>query len=141
MEAIKISLSGLDVEWQRLEVIAQNLANINSTRNEVGDVFRPMRLLTGPDISFDQLMKTNQKAGAPTGTQVIGLEAIEGGVRRSFEPSHPHADGEGFVSYPEIDHAAEMTLMIRTSRAYEANLTALSIAQKMYSSALQLGRQ
>jgi flagellar basal-body rod protein FlgC len=75
------------------------------------------------------------------GVQVMGMEPNGSGFRRVHEPKHPHADAEGFVSYPDIDHAGEMTLMIKTSRAYEANLTAMNIAHQMYARALELGRQ
>jgi flagellar basal-body rod protein FlgC len=66
---------------------------------------------------------------------------MPGNVRRVYEPGHPHADAEGFVAYPDLDHAGEMTLMVRTSRAYEANLVAMNIAHQMYTRALELGRQ
>lgn len=140
MEAMKISMSALDVEWQRLNIIAENLANINTTRNELGDVFKPRRLLSGPDISFKNLLNTSSANLKPSGVQVLGTETVDSGVRRVFDPEHPHADTEGFVTFPKIDHASEMTLMIKTSRAYEANLTAISIAQQMYNQALQMGR-
>lgn len=140
MEALKISMSGLDVEWQRLQVIAQNLANINSTRNELGDVYRPKSLLTGPDVSFTTLLNADTTAQKPTGVRVMGIEDKPNGVRVAFEPNHPHADENGMVQYPDIDHAGEMTLMIKAARVYEANLTAISIAQQMYNRALDMGR-
>jgi flagellar basal-body rod protein FlgC len=141
MEAMKISMSGLDVEWQRLQVIAQNLANMNSTRNEAGDVFRPLRLVSGPSTDFSTLMQGGTAALKPTTVQVLGIEPQADGIRKVYEPTHPNADPDGFVSYPNVDHAGEMTLMIKASRAYEANLTAISIAQSMYSKALDMGRQ
>ncbi len=141
MDAIQISRTGLDVEWQRLQVIAQNLANMNTTRTASGAPYRAMRLLSGPQGDFAQRV-AHGAAARPEGVKVMGLEPVAGGgVRRVYEPGHPDADAQGFVSYPEIDHAAEMTLLIRTSRVYEANLTALSIAQQMYSRAVELGRQ
>lgn len=140
MDAMAISRTGLDVEWQRLQVIAQNLANINTTRTGSGEPFRPMRLLSGPQVDFAHLVRTDETK--PSGVEVLGLEPMAGGgVRRVYEPGHPHADADGFVTYPDIDHASEMTLLIRTSRAYEANLTAMSIAQQMYSRAAELGKQ
>jgi flagellar basal-body rod protein FlgC len=142
MEAMRISLSGLDVEWQRLQVIAQNLANMNSTRTAEGGVFQPMRLVSGPDTAFGELLRTSSSSlGNPTGVRVVGLEAQVDGLRKTYDPSHPHADTDGFVVQPNIDHAGEMTLMIQTSRAYEANLVAVSIAQSMYAKALDIGRQ
>ena len=141
MNAFEISLSGLDVEWQRLQVIAQNLANMNSTRTETGDVFRPLRLVSGPAVDFGTLLATGNRSLKPTTVRVMGVEAQADGVRKTHDPTHPHADVDGFVSYPNVDHASEMTLMIKTSRAYEANLAAMSIAQSMYAKALDMGRQ
>jgi flagellar basal-body rod protein FlgC len=136
MDAIQISRTGLDVEWQRLQVIAQNLANMNTSRTASGEAYRPLRLLSGPQTSFAH--RLDQK---PSGVEVQGIEAVNGGVRRVHEPGHPDADADGFVTYPDLDHASEMVLLIQTSRAYEANLTAMSIAQQMYSRAAELGKQ
>ena len=141
MNAVEISRSALDVEWRRLEVSAQNLANINTTRTADGGAYRPMRLLTGPGVSFNAMLGAREFGLTPQGVAVLGVEPIADAARRSFEPTHPHADADGFVTYPNVDHAAEMTLMIRASRAYEANLAALSIAQDMYARALDIGRQ
>jgi flagellar basal-body rod protein FlgC len=141
MEALKISLSALDVEWQRLQVIAQNLANMNSTRNDAGGTFLPMSLVSGPDLTFSQILSLRGKPSEPTGIKVVGLEPQAGGIRRAYDPSHPNADPNGFVSHVNVDHAREMTLMIKTSRVYEANLTAVTIAQQMYNRALEIGRQ
>jgi flagellar basal-body rod protein FlgC len=136
MEATRISLSGLDVEWQRMQVIAQNLANMNSTRTGAGEPVRAMRLVSGPDQNFAAMLET----GA-SGVRVLGVEAQGDGLRQLYEPDHPHANADGFVTYPDIDHAAEMALMIKTSRVYEANLAAFSAAQDMYLRALDIGRQ
>ncbi|MEA3064404.1 MAG: flagellar basal-body rod protein FlgC [Sphingomonadales bacterium] len=140
MRAMEISRSGMDVEWQRLQVIAQNLANLNTTRTASGEPFRAMRLVSGPRGDFASMISGKASAQQFGGVQVMGMEATGSGFRRVHEPGHPHADAQGFVSYPEIDHAGEMTLMIKTSRTYEANLTAMNIAQQMYSRALELGR-
>jgi len=141
MQAMEISRSALDVEWQRLQVIAQNLANMNSTRTASGDPVRAMRLLSGPRGDFASMMKGNVAPSALRGVEVLGLEATANGFRRVYDPHHPHADAQGFVTYPDVDHAGEMTLMIKTSRIYEANLTAINLAHQMYTRALELGRQ
>ncbi len=141
MDEMNISLSGLDVESQRLQIVAQNLANVNSTRTESGDPYRPLRLLSGPNASFEATLNQANAALGPGGVHVVGVEPIANGLRRTYEPNHPHADGDGFVSYPNISHAGEMALMIRASRAYEANLAAASIALDMYTRALSLGQR
>ncbi len=142
MDAIQISRTGLDVEWQRLQVIAQNFANMNTTRTTSGAPYRAMRLVSGPQNAFTSYVERGSAVARAEGVRVLGIEPAKGGgVRRVHEPGHPDADAQGLVSYPDIDQAAEMTLLIRTSRVYEANLTALSIAQQMYARAAQLGRQ
>jgi flagellar basal-body rod protein FlgC len=141
MRAMEISRSGLEVEWQRLQVIAQNLANLNTTRTATGEPFRPLQLLSGPRGDFARMLGGKGGAQQLRGVQVMGLEPTATGFRRVHEPGHPHADAEGFVSYPDIDHAGQMTLMIKASRSYEANLTAMNLAHQMYSRALELGRQ
>ena len=139
MKAQAIIRSALDVEWQRLQVIADNLANANTTRTTDGGVFRPMRLVSGPTTNFAAALQhgTTQL----NGVQVYSIEPIAGNVRRVYDPTDPHADASGFVTYPDIDRAGEMTLMIQTSRAYEGDLVALNLADQMYSKALELGRQ
>ncbi|MGK6317911.1 flagellar basal body rod protein FlgC [Sphingomonas sp. DT-204] len=139
-DAMAISRSGLDVEWQRLQVIAENLANLNTSRTASGAPYRPMRLVSGPDASFAEALSRTKAVGEPREVKVMGVEAMPSGVRRVYDPSDPQADAQGFVNLPQIDQAAEMTLLIRTSRSYEANLTALGIARQMYMRALDLGR-
>lgn len=138
MDAIAISRTGLDVEWQRMEVIALNLANINSARGADGASYHPLRLVSGPAESFRAVLDRQQQPG---GVRVYGVEPSGAGMRRVYEPGHPQADAAGFVSYPNVSHAEEMTLMVKTARAYEANLVALAAAQQIYSSALQIGKQ
>lgn len=140
MDPMAISRTGMDVEWQRLQVIAQNLANLNSTRTADGGAYTPMRLVSGPQKSFNSLL-AGASANVLAGVQAYGVEREAGSVRRVYEPNHPHADANGFVTYPEIDRAGEMTLMIQASRSYEANLVALNLAHQMYSRALDLGKQ
>lgn len=140
MNAYQISMSGLEVEWRRVEISALNLANMNSTRGADGGVFRPLRLLSGPSSDFATTLSHTERQ-APQGVRVLAVEPQAEALRRVFDPQHPHADPDGFVTYPNVDHAAEMTMMIRASRAYEANLAAFSIAQDMYGRALDMGRQ
>lgn len=144
MDAMAISRSGLDVEWQRLQVIAANIANMNTTRTADGGSYSAQRLVSGPMVDFDTELRDASGGQADTqrrGVMVYQITDTASGVRQIFDPNHPHADEAGFVTYPAISQAEEMSLMIKTQRAYEANLVALSAAQRMYSSALQVGRQ
>lgn len=139
MQAMEISRTGLDVEWRRLEVIAENLANLNTTRTALGGPYQAMRLVSGP--KFADFIGQAPKGGALAGVSVYGIEPANQAPRTVYEPSHPHADADGFVSYPAIDHGAEMTLMVKTARAYEANLVAMTAARQMYVKAMELGKR
>lgn len=141
MKAFEIGLSAMNVEWQRFAVIADNLANINSALDASGQAVPARRLLSGPAVSFSELMTNDPAAYRPSGVQVLAIEELNESTRMVYEPDHPSADAEGFVTYPNVDHGREMSLLVKTLRVYEANLALVSIAERMYSKALELGRR
>ncbi|MFI4973092.1 MAG: flagellar basal body rod protein FlgC [Caulobacterales bacterium] len=141
MKAMEISRSALDVEWKRLEVIAQNLANVNTVRTALGDPYQAMRLVSGPKVDFQRLLEGGGAAADLAGVEVYGVEPMNLPQREVYEPGNPQADANGFVTYPGFDHAGEMTLMVKTARAYEANIVALTAARQMYLKALEIGKQ
>jgi flagellar basal-body rod protein FlgC len=138
MQAMEISRTGLDVEWRRMEVIAQNLANAGT----VGTQWQPLRVLSGPKGGFRAAVnETSGPASDLRGVEVkdIGVQGLP--PRLVYEPGHPAADARGYVAYPGLDHAAEMTLLVKSSRIYEANVVALNLARQMYARALDLGQR
>lgn len=141
MNAMEISRTGMDVEWRRLEVIATNIANVSTTRTATGAPYRMMRLVSGPRANFSRHLEGAAEARTLGGVEVYGVEPVNEASRRVYEPSHPHADADGFVTYPGFDHAAEMVLMVQTGRAYEANIVAMGTARQMYMKAMELGRR
>jgi flagellar basal-body rod protein FlgC len=144
MNPMEISRTALDVEWRRLEIIAQNLANASTSRTASGEPYRPLTLVSGPRTNFASYLDGNRTGAAtaarPAGVAVYGIEPSTQAPRRAYEPTHPHADANGYVSYPALDHAGEMTRMVTTARIYEANLVAMNIARQMYSRAIEIGR-
>jgi flagellar basal-body rod protein FlgC len=141
MQAMEISKTGLDVEWRRLEVIAQNLANTSTARTGAGVPYTAMSLVSGPKSSFAAKLRDGGAAAALQGVEVYGVEPVNAPPRRVFEPGNPQADSDGFVNYPGFDQAAEMVLMLKTSRAYESNVVAMNAARQMYLKALELGKK
>ncbi len=141
MQAMEISRTGLDVEWRRLEVIAGNLANANTTRTAMGEPYRAIRLVSGPRGNFAQHLQNGTAAEALSGVAAYGVEPMNLPPRRAYEPGNPQADANGFVTYPGFDHAGEMTLMVKTARAYEANIVAMNAARQMYLKAMDLGKR
>ncbi|WP_322026141.1 flagellar basal body rod protein FlgC [Burkholderia sp. BCC1977] len=138
-----IARSGLDVEHQRMEIIAQNIANAGTTRTATGEPYRPLRLVSGPRVGAS--FNDHLQAGAPSpaaglaGVQSYGIERVDAPARLVHDPAHPHADAKGFVAYPGIDHAGEMSLMVQTLRTYEADTVMFNAARSMYMRALELG--
>lgn len=153
-----IAHSGMEVEHDRLAAIAQNLANAGTTRTAGGEPYVPVRLVSGPRIvasdgpmsfasqlqtsAFDRVATAGASAGGSQpflGTQVYGVEPMDVQPRLVYDRSHPHADANGFVHYPGLDHAGEMALMVQTLRVYEANAVMFNAARSMYMRALDLG--
>lgn len=140
VDPVAISRTALDVEWQRMQLIAQNLANENTTRVKGGGTYRPLRLQSGPDEVFTNLVEAGARVADPRGVKVLGVVAEGGRGRRVYDPKSPAADTSGFVTYPDIDHAREMAELVKTARVYESNLTVMSLAQQMAMRALELGK-
>jgi flagellar basal-body rod protein FlgC len=136
--AVNAAASALNAERARIEVAVSNLANIESTRGPDGQPYRrrDVVLQSAPIDSFDQVLG---RASA-TGVQVAGVVEDQSAPRRRYEPSHPDADKEGYVSLPNVDPAEEMVDMLSAARAYQANLTAIGLIRDMVSRALELGK-
>ncbi|HEY4116142.1 MAG TPA: flagellar basal body rod C-terminal domain-containing protein [Rhizomicrobium sp.] len=146
MQAMEISRTALDVEWRRLEIISENLANANVANSSKSAPYHELQLLSGPKTDFASYL-TAQKSGGDSGIDinkldgvaVYGLQPGNAAPRLVHEPGNPLADANGMVSYPAIDQANQMTQMLQSTRAYEADLVAMNMAREMYSKALQLG--
>jgi flagellar basal-body rod protein FlgC len=145
MQAMEISRTALDVEWRRLEIAAENLANINSARNGGAPLYRERSLISGPRAPFPSYLGPSAatsgiNADQLSGVDIYGVQESEAAPNLVHEPGSPLADANGMVSYPNINHAEQMLLMVKTSRTYEANIVAMNAARQMYMKALDLGR-
>lgn len=134
--AIAASASALNAEKTRVEVAVSNIANAESTRGPNGEPFRRRDVILEPDQgnTFDQSL-----SGA-IGVKVAGVVADTKAFQRRYEPSHPDADEDGWVSLPNIDTSVEMVDMMSASRAYQANLAAIGIIRDMLNRALDLAK-
>lgn len=141
VDPIAISRSALDVEWQRMQVIAQNLANQSSSRVGGGSSYIPLTLVSGPRGDFNALISAGKPAAMPQGIRILTIEPQPGGTRRVHSPGNPDADRDGFVTLPNVNIASEMALLVKTARVYESNLTALSLVQQMARRALEIGNR
>ncbi len=146
---INTSGSGLTAQRTRLDVIADNIANVNTTRTTEGGAFRRSRVIFSP-ISDNHQYKTHflPEALSPTvgeGVRVFSVEKdLETPTRFVYDPTHPDAikygDKEGYVEMPNVNPVIEMVDMMEASRAYEANSTMIQSAKNMFNSALNIIR-
>jgi flagellar basal-body rod protein FlgC len=145
-DSMSVSVSALDAQRQRLNVIASNLANANSTRSSGGGpykrrdvVFHSAPLKPGFAQAFRRV--SNQaEAGTLKGVRVAQvIEDVRPG-RPLYDPKHPDADPNGYVVMPNVNVMEEMVNMIAASRAYEANVQAVNATRTMWNRALEIGR-
>ncbi|HHW27737.1 MAG TPA: flagellar basal body rod protein FlgC [Firmicutes bacterium] len=139
--SIETSASGLTAERFRLDLIASNLANAETTRTETGEPYRRKVALFAPRnarYSFRDVLGAQMSSGQ--GVQVVGVAEDQSPFKRTYMPGHPDADSEGYVTYPNVDVVTEMVDMMMATRAYEANVTAIEAAKSMAQKALELMR-
>jgi flagellar basal-body rod protein FlgC len=135
--AMHISATGLSAQRARLNVIAENLANANTTRTETGGPYRRRVVrLQSEAPPFATLL--SGEAGQ-RGVKVGSVATIPE-TRRQYMPGHPDADKEGYVEMPNVNPVMEMTDMLAATRAYEANVSAVQAMKAMAQKALELGR-
>jgi flagellar basal-body rod protein FlgC len=135
LDTLNIASSGLAAQRVRLQTVSANLANAQTTRTAEG----------GPYQRKAPVFRANQldTFGAAIDQELAGVEVAriesDADVRWVHDPSHPDADEEGMVAYPDIDVLAEMVDMMTASRSYEANANAVEVTRDMAERALEIG--
>ncbi len=143
--AFDISASGLTAQRYRMDIIAENVANANTTRTQDGDIYRRKVVVfaekgTRGIDSFSSVLGSVTKNYAGKGVKVTRVfEDTKTPMNMVYDPSHPDADENGYVTYPNVNIITEMTNLIDASRAYEANATAFNATKSMAQAGLQLG--
>lgn len=128
---MSISASGLSAERTRLEVIARNLANANTTKTPTGGVFRRQLV----ELVAEPAGLTNDDPG---GVAVAGIVEDPSPMREVYAPGHPDADERGYLTLPNVEVMLEMVDMLGAARAYEANANLLQSAKEMARQALSI---
>lgn len=141
LNSMNITASALTATRLRMDVIAENIANIDTTRTENGEPYRRKYVVfqerTG-DRDFASFF--NRARQAPGGVRVIRVGRDMSDFTLDYNPTHPDADEDGYVRLPNVDVVQEMTDMMSAYRAYEANITALNVFKDMAVKTLEIGR-
>ena len=142
-QSFNISASGMTAERFRTDIIAENIANVNSTSTPDGEPYR-RKIVTFAErevTSFSQFYSASKNALVGNGVKVTKVkEDYETDFIKEYDPSHPDADENGYVSYPNVNTVTEMTNLIDATRAYEANTTAFNASKAMAEKGLAIGR-
>ena len=142
--AFNITASGLTAQRYRMDVLAENIANATTTRTEDGTPYR-RKVVTFVTKDYRESFSRvfGDIAGKYTGQGVkVGgvYEDYKTEMNMVYDPSHPDADENGYVTYPNVSMITEMTDLIDASRAYEANTTALNASKSMALQGLEMGK-
>lgn len=138
-----VNASGMTAERYRMDIISQNVANANTTRTEDGTPYRRKMVVfeeKGTDITnFSTMLKHAQGIDTGDGVKATGVFEDKSDLTMVYDPSHPDADENGYVYYPNVNIVTEMTNMIDAERAYQANATAFNASKSMAMKGLDIG--
>jgi flagellar basal-body rod protein FlgC len=138
---LEISGSALLAERLRAEIVSANLANAETTRTDAGGPYQRMHVVFGArpvaPLGFGMTLASFADLHAED-VRVINVVADATPPIRRFEPGHPDADGQGYVSYPSINPAEEMVNLMGAARAYQMNAAAISSTKNMIQTALTI---
>ena len=146
-DAITASGSGLTAERMRMDVTSENLANAETTKAANGQPYRRKEVVLqqagGAGNDFASVLSSVQGGGGSSdvsGVKVAGIVEDSSPLKRIYDPGHPDADRNGYVTMPNVNTVTEMTDLISSSRAYEANVTAMQTAKTMFTRTLDILR-
>ena len=138
LSALRISASGLAAERLRVNLASSNLANAESTRGPDGKPYQRLDPVMQAVPFGDELAMAG--GGQPMGVEVARVAQDQAPGRRVFDPSHPDADEQGFVTLPNVNPIHEVVNLMSASRAYDANASAVETLKTMAQRALDIAR-
>ena len=137
LQSLEISASGLYAQRRRMDVIAGNLANIETTHTKKGGPYRRKMVVMSPKPVEDFNKALTIQA---EGVKIDDIVEDRTPFRKAYNPSHPDADKNGYLLKPNVDLVVEVTNMLMARRAFEANISAIKSTKQMALKALEIGR-
>ncbi|MCR5100082.1 MAG: flagellar basal body rod protein FlgC [Butyrivibrio sp.] len=144
-DSFSINSSGMTAQRFRMDIISENIANANTTRTETGGVYT-RKVVTfaekNSQSQFHKILNERLQRYSGTGVKVSTVQNDRWtDYNMVYDPSHPDADENGYVTYPNVNTITEMTNLIDASRAYEANATAFTASKNIATRGLEAGGQ
>jgi len=141
--AMEVSASALTAERLRMDLIANNLANMTTTRTAQGTPYRRRyAVMEERPADFAGVLAQETGKGTPVGqgVRVAQIREDQSPFKEVYDPTHPDADANGMVRMPNVDMLQEITDMMISTRTYDANVTAFNASKSMALRALEIGR-
>jgi flagellar basal-body rod protein FlgC len=140
LSALNVSASGLSVERVRVNLAASNLANAETTRGPDGKPYKRLDPVLESVPFEDTLAAAGEPATGVAGVRVAQITQDEGPGRRVYNPAHPDADPDGYVTLPDVNPVHEIVNLVSAQRSYDANATAIDTLKTMATRALEISR-
>ncbi len=145
---MRVSSAALSAQRLRLDIISNNIANAQTTKTADGGPYKRQDVefvAQGSQNGLPEFIANRLSSSIPiekssSGVQVARIVTDETEGARVYDPAHPDADEEGYVTYPNVDIVTEMTNMLSATRSYEANLAMVDASKNMAQKALNIGR-
>ncbi|MEG1256012.1 flagellar basal body rod protein FlgC [Clostridium sp.] len=137
---LRISASGLSAERLRMDTISSNIVNAGTTRGEDGKPYVRKIAVFQENLEKEYNRTTNKSEEKLQGIKAVGVIDDDSELTKVYNPSHPDADEEGFVTMPNVNISNEMVELIASSRAYEANINAMNAQKTMFMKTLEIGK-
>ena len=146
--ALRIGSSGMSAQRLRMDIISNNIANAETTRTAEGGPYKRQDVIFMPKAQstfLPEFIRARQAQDIEVISEERGMKVAEVTTDDSeglkvYDPSHPDADEDGFVTYPNVNMVVEMTNMLSATRSYEANLAVINFAKQMAIRAVDIGR-
>ncbi|NLM37200.1 MAG: flagellar basal body rod protein FlgC [Firmicutes bacterium] len=133
-QAMDVNASALGAQRLRLDLISANIANANTTRTPEGGPYRRKVPV------FAENLRTAEGKHGLSGVKVVAISDDQSPFRSVYDPTHPDANADGYVLYPNVNIVNEMVNLMEAGRAYEANVTAFNLSKEVFKAALSIGR-
>lgn len=145
---LNVGASGLSAQRMRMDVIANNIANVNTTRTTEGGPFQRSRVILRPRNDrlrfISPLLPEKLKPTVGEGVRIVKIARDNAKPRLKYDPTHPDSikfgPKKGYVQMPNVNVVTEMVDMISATRSYEANLSMIQTSKQMFNKALEIGR-
>jgi len=143
VNSLHISAAGMSAQRTRMDIVAENIANAESTRTENGGPYQRRQVIfesISPQSNFNKVFSSSLQSQQSQTVKVADVVKDQKPPQALYNPSHPDADSQGMVKFPNVNAVEEMVDLNSASRAFESNVTVMQASKRMFLKTLELLR-